>query len=68
LDVALVIEGSNRRGRRAHGTWVISVYNVYGRRNPYSVFFKSSSSGMPKPYELAIIGTVLPSISYNVKF
>jgi hypothetical protein len=68
LDVALVIEGSNKRKRRGEGTLVISVYNVYGRNNPYTVYFKSSGNGIPKPYQLSIIGTILPSISYNYKF
>lgn len=68
IDVALVIEGSNKRKRRGEGTLVISVYNVYGRMNPYTVFFKSSGNGIPKPYQLSIIGTALPSISYNYRF
>jgi hypothetical protein len=69
LDLALVIEGNHKRKKRLEGTWVLSVYNVYARRNPYSVFFKSSGAqSIPKPYQLSIIGTIFPSISYNVKF
>ena len=68
LDLALVIQGNNKRKKNGEATWVISVYNVYARKNPYSVFFKSSGSGIPKPYQLSIIGTALPSISYNFRF
>lgn len=68
LDVALVIEGNHKRRKLFEGTWVISVYNVYARKNPYTVFFKSTGNGIPKPYQLSIIGTIFPSISYNVKF
>jgi hypothetical protein len=68
LDVALVFEGNHKRKKRGEGTWVISVYNVYGRKNPYSIFFKSDGSGIPQPYQLSILGSALPSISYNVKF
>ncbi len=68
LDMALVIEGNHKRKKSGEGTWVISIYNVYGRKNPYTVFFKSSGNGVPKPYQLSIIGTVFPSISYNFKF
>jgi len=68
LDLALVIEGNHKRKKWADGTWVISVYNVYGRANPYTVFFKSSGTGIPQPYQLSIIGTALPSVSYNLKF
>lgn len=68
LDLALVIEGNHKRKKIASGTWVISVYNVYARKNPYTVFFKNSGAGIPKPYQLSIIGTIFPSISYNLKF
>jgi hypothetical protein len=68
LDIALVMEGNHKRKKLGDGTWVLSLYNVYGRKNPYTVFFKSSGNGIPEPYQLSIIGTVLPSISYNFKF
>ena len=68
LDLALVIEGNHKRKKLGSGTWVISVYNVYARKNPYTVFFKSTGGGLPKPYQLSIIGTAFPSISYNFKF
>lgn len=68
LDLALVIEGNHKRKKIGSGTWVFSVYNVYGRKNPYAIFFKSDGQGITKPYQLSIIGTAFPSISYNVKF
>ncbi|MBY0435173.1 MAG: TonB-dependent receptor [Cyclobacteriaceae bacterium] len=68
LDVALVIEGNHRRKKFWDGTWTISVYNLYARKNPFSVFFSDSGNGLLKPYQLAIIGTALPSISYSFKF
>lgn len=68
LDVALVIEGNHKTTNKIKGTWVISVYNVYGRNNPYSVFFRNSGLGVPVPYQLSIIGTAFPSISYNLEF
>lgn len=67
MDVALVIEGNHKRKKRFEGTWVFSVYNVYGRKNPYTIFFRPDAKGIPRPYQLAIIGTMLPSVSYNVK-
>lgn len=68
LDIAVVFEGNHKRKKRGEGTWVLSIYNVYGRKNPYSIFFKSSGSGIPQPYQLSILGSALPSLSYNVKF
>lgn len=68
LDLALVIEGSHKRKKLGDGTWVFSLYNVYARRNVYTVFFKTGYDNVPRPYRLSIVGTVLPSISYNFKF
>jgi hypothetical protein len=67
LDIALVIEGNHRRKKFLDGSWIISFYNVYARKNVYSVFYKTSSAGIQEPYRLSIIGTVLPSISYRFK-
>lgn len=68
LDIALVVEGNYRVDQKWKGTWVFSVYNVYARQNPYTVFFRANGSGIPKPYQLSIVGTIFPSITYNIKF
>lgn len=68
LDLALVIEGTHRRKKIGDGTWVFALYNAYGRKNVYTVFYRTAPSGIARPYQLSIIGTILPSISYNFKF
>ncbi len=79
LDVSAILQGKkvNRKGepRRFQGEYVFSVYNVYARRNPFSIYFSQSDERRPAgvPAEttatrLAIIGTLFPSISYNFKF
>ncbi len=67
LDLGLVFEGNHKRKKILDGTWTFSVYNIYARKNPYSVFFKEVRAGILRPYRLAIIGTALPSISYSFK-
>ncbi len=68
LDLGFVAEGNHKRKKIWDGTWTLSVYNVYARKNPYSIFFKEVRPGILRPYRLAIIGTALPSISYSIKF
>jgi hypothetical protein len=68
LDIAVVFEGNHRRKKRGEGIWILSIYNVYGRKNPYSIFFKGTGSGVPQAYQLSILGSALPSISYNFRF
>jgi hypothetical protein len=67
LDIGFVIEGNHKRKKILDGTWTFSVYNVYARKNPYSIFFKEARPGILRPYQLSIIGTALPSISYSFK-
>ncbi len=78
LDIGLtinnVIFGENHN-RKGEDSLVISVYNAYGRKNPFSIYF---SQGTDRPEldapintsatQLAIIGSVIPAISYNFKF
>lgn len=67
LDLGFVVEGNHKRKKLFDGTWTFSIYNVYARKNAYSVFFKEVSTGALRPYRLAIIGTALPSVSYSFK-
>jgi hypothetical protein len=69
LDLSFTIEESLKRTKKWKGSWVFSVYNLYGRKNPYSVFFKPQYKGnQTQAYQLAVIGTLFPSITYNFKF
>ncbi|WP_303312456.1 TonB-dependent receptor [Hymenobacter sp. BT730] len=66
-DFSLNIEGNHKVKKAAHGSWTLGVYNLTGRRNPFSVYFKSEN-GQIKGYKLAIFGTPIPTITYNFKF
>jgi hypothetical protein len=68
LDLSLAILGNPDKKKKWEGSWNISVYNVYGRKNPYSVFFKQVPGAPPKAYQLAVVGVPLPSVSYDFKF
>ena len=68
LDLAFIIEGNHKRKKVLDGTWVISFYNVYARKNAYSVFYKDNGMGTLQPYTLSVIGTIVPSVSYSFKF
>jgi hypothetical protein len=67
LDLALIIEGNHKRKKLWDGTWVISFYNFYGRKNAYSVFFMEDGSGKLRPYKLSVVGSIIPSLSYTFK-
>ena len=67
LDLSLNIEGNHKIEKLAHSFWNISVYNVLGRNNPYSVFFVTDD-GSVKAYQSSIFSVPIPTITYNFKF
>ena len=67
LDISINIEGNHKIKKFAHSFWNISVYNVLGRNNPYSVFFVSEN-GSIKAYKSSIFSIPVPTITYNFKF
>ena len=67
LDLGINIEGNHRKNKLAHSFWTISVYNVLGRNNPYSVFFVTDD-GEIKALQSSIFAIPIPSITYNFKF
>ncbi len=68
LDLALIVEPNPNRIRKWKGTWVLSVYNLYGRRNAYSIYFALNRAKQTNANKLAIFGTAFPSLTYNFKF
>lgn len=66
IDVSINIEGNLKAKKFAHGSWNISVYNLLGRNNAYSVYFKSEN-GVIKGYKLSIFGSPIFSVTYNFK-
>lgn len=68
LDISFTLLGNHKIKQRWKGSWTFSVYNVYGRQNAYSVYFKSLKGNSPKAYQLSILGSAFPAITYNFKF
>lgn len=66
-DFAMNIEGNHKVKKLAHSSWTVSIYNLTGRRNAYSIYFKSENGGI-RGYKLSIFGQPIPSVTYNFKF
>ncbi len=67
LDLSLQYESPARKKIFA-GTWTFSVYNLYGRQNAFSVYFKDTIGAPPQAFKLSVIGVPFPSLSYELKF
>jgi hypothetical protein len=68
LDIGINIEGNHKIKKLAHSFWNISIYNVLGRANPYSIYFVTEGNGKVKAYKTSIFSIPVPSITYNFKF
>ncbi|WP_211093307.1 TonB-dependent receptor [Flammeovirga agarivorans] len=75
LDISATLNGKKKPDKRWEHYWVFGFYNTYARRNPYSVYFQPSAQrppeGQPAPNQairLSVIGTIIPSVSYNFKW
>lgn len=66
-DFSMNIEGNHKVHQVTHNSWTIGLYNLLGRRNPYSVYFVSEN-GIVNGYKLSIFGSVIPFINYNIRF
>ncbi|PWK22136.1 TonB-dependent receptor-like protein [Arcicella aurantiaca] len=67
LDFSWTITNPSMKEKRWEGSWIFTVYNVYGRSNPYSVFFTNGKDGT-KVYQLSVFASPLVSLAYNFKF
>jgi outer membrane receptor for monomeric catechols len=66
-DFSMNIEGNHKVHQKTHNSWTIGLYNLTGRKNPYSVYY-TSENGVVNGYKLSIFGSVIPFINYNIRF
>lgn len=66
VDLSLNIEGNLFANKFAHSSWTFAVYNVTGRENAYSVFFKNEE-GAIKGYHQSIFGVPIVTLTWNFK-
>lgn len=59
---------NNKKGRK-HAI-VVSVYNVYNRRNAFSIYFRNNPDYPvnTEAVRYSVIGSIIPAITYNFKF
>jgi len=69
LDLALTLKGKKKPGRKWEGEWNFSLYNAYGRKNPWYISFtQDDDNPNVMKAEKTYLFTFVPSITYNFKF
>lgn len=64
LDVSINKHKKKKWGRV---TWSVGAYNVYGRQNPYFLYFSKNQYGRTQLTQVSLF-PFIPSVSYNFKF
>ncbi len=61
-----VKQSANKR----QSSLVLSVYNVYNRRNAFSIYFRTNPDDplQNQAVRYSIIGSIVPAVTYNFKF
>jgi len=66
VDLSINLEDNLKSKKFQHSSWSVSVYNLLGRNNPYSVYFKQEGWSI-NGYELSIFGSPILSLTYHFK-
>ncbi len=67
LDVSITLETNLKKKKPWESSWIFSLFNVYGRKNIYSVFYTKASDLSISAKKVSILGTIFPSVTYNFK-
>lgn len=71
LDFSVTYTPQRAKPRKWQGSWTLSIYNIYNRKNPYFLYVDTEGTvgtGIKvKVYQVSIM-PILPSITYNFKF
>ena len=68
MDLALNIDPGHYLKAIARSSITIGVYNITGRKNAYSVFFKPKDTGGVNAYKMSVLASQIPYININILF
>ena len=65
MDIAYTVGKGYKKDKKVQTSWTISLYNVYARRNAFSVFFTRGQGQKAQANRLAVFGSVFPALTFN---
>jgi outer membrane receptor protein involved in Fe transport len=66
IDLSINLEGNLKSRKFWHSYWMLNIYNLTGRKNAYSVFFKNEG-GQIQGYKMSIFSQPIVTLSWNFK-
>ena len=67
LDLSFKVSGNLKSHRIAHPNWAFSVYNMLGRQNVYSIYFKKEGD-LLQGYRLSVFSRAIPTVTFSFDF
>lgn len=68
VDAAFNVDPGHYLKGLTHMSFTAGVYNVLGRHNPYSVYFRAQSGRTMQGYMVSVFATQVPYINVNIMF
>jgi len=65
LDMAYTLGRGYRKDQKFRTSWTLSLYNVLGRKNAFSVYYTRGPNQGVQANKLSILGSVFPSLTVN---
>jgi hypothetical protein len=62
LDISFSHDSRSSADQKKYTIINFSLYNVYDRKNPYSIYFQRNG-GVLDAYELSVLGSIVPSVT-----
>jgi len=66
LDFSATLNGNLKARKLSHSSLTFTAYNVLGRKNPYSIFFKVED-GIVNGYQMSIFGRPIIMLTYSFR-
>ncbi len=66
IDASVTLEGNLRKNKPVHSSLVFGVYNLTGRKNAYSVYFKPEYNAL-KSYKYSVMGVPIFTVTWLLK-
>ncbi|MFY0592152.1 TonB-dependent receptor [Roseivirga sp.] len=76
VDLSATLVPQKNKDKKYETSWVFSLYNVYSRKNPFSIYTRVRlddddnviGDGTEKEARLIYLFPILPSVTFNIKF
>ncbi|WP_162054050.1 TonB-dependent receptor [Pontibacter pamirensis] len=69
LDLSATYEKPKNEFKKYSGSWTLSLYNAYNRKNAFSIYFRENEDDKTKTEAVkTYLFGIIPSLSYNFNF